>query len=149
MIYDTLAHLSAYHGIHPRVMRGLELLRDRDFSKEPDGKLEIEGDKLFCLLQSYETRPFNNKSEAHRHYADIMMMLSGREKIGVAPLERLTDTGERPGGDIRFYRGETFPVLLEGDRFVVLFPGDGHAPGMAVDGKPEAVRKCVVKVCLD
>ena len=28
MIYDTLAHIQAYRGIHPGVYRGLELLRD-------------------------------------------------------------------------------------------------------------------------
>ncbi len=148
MIYDTTAHIGAYRGIHPGIMRGLELLRDADFSALPDGTYEIEGRNIFYFLQSYETRPVNDKPEAHRRYADIMMMLSGREKIGVAPLERLTDTGERPEGDVRFYRGDTVPILLEGDRFAVFFPGDAHAPGIAAEGAPEFCRKCVVKVCL-
>ena len=36
MIYDTLDHLEAYRGVHPGVMRGLELLRDTDFSQWED-----------------------------------------------------------------------------------------------------------------
>ena len=28
MIYDSLKHLDAYKGIHPGVLRGLELLRE-------------------------------------------------------------------------------------------------------------------------
>ncbi len=76
-----------------------------------------------------------------------MLMLSGREQIGVAPLEWVTDTGERPEGDIRFYTGETVPIVIEGDRFAVFFPGDAHAPGVAA-GAPGQVRKCVVKVKL-
>ncbi len=149
MIYDTVAHLDAYRGVHPRVMRGLELLRDTDFTAQPDGTYEVDGKSLFYFLQSYETKPSNDRPEAHRRYADIMMMLSGRELVGVAPLESVRDTGERPEGDIRFYRGQTVPILLEGDRFAVFFPGDAHAPGAAPGGTPERVRKCVVKVCLE
>ncbi len=149
MIYDTLAHLESYRGIHPRVMRGLELLRDTDFSKQPDGTYEVEGKKLYYFIQSYETRPVNDRPEAHIRYADAMLMLSGRETIAVAPLETLTDTGERPEGDIRFYRGATIPILLEGERFVVFFPGDAHAPGIAADAVPASCRKCVVKICLE
>ncbi len=149
MIYDTAAHIDAYRGIHPRVWRGLELLRGTDFSKQPDGTYEVEGKELFYFLQSYESRPANDTPEAHRRYADIMMMLAGRELVGVAPLEQVEDTGERPEGDIRFYRGRTVPILLEGDRFAVFFPGDAHAPGIAAEGTPEPCRKCVVKVCLE
>ena len=32
MIYDSLKHLDSYRGIHPGVLRGLELLRDTDQS---------------------------------------------------------------------------------------------------------------------
>jgi len=148
MIYDTTAHIDFYRGLQPRLVRGLELLRDTDFSAMADGTYEVEGKNLFFFLQSYETKPQNDRPEAHRQYADIMMMLSGRERIGVAPLERVADTGERPEGDIRFYRGETAPILLEGNRFAVFFPGDAHAPGIAAE-EPERCRKCVVKVRLE
>jgi len=147
MIYDTLAHMDTYKGLAPRLVRALELLRDTDFSQQPDGTYEVEGRDLFYFLQTYETKPRNDRPEAHRQYADIMLMLEGREQIGVAPLEWVEDTGERPEGDIRFYTGETVPILIEQDRFAVFFPGDAHAPGVAA-GAPCQVRKCVVKVKL-
>ncbi len=147
MIYDTLAHIDTYKGLAPRLARALELLRDTDFASQPDGTYEVEGKYLFYFLQTYETKPQNDRPEAHRQYADIMLMLEGREQIGVAPLEWVEDTGERPEGDIRFYTGESVPILLERDRFAVFFPGDAHAPGVAA-GAPEQVRKCVVKVRL-
>lgn len=147
MIYDSLAHIGTYRGVHPRIWRALELLRDTDFAAQADGTYEVEGKDLFYFLQSYETKPANDRPEAHKLYADIMMMLSGSERIGVAPLESVTDTGEETQGDIRFYHGRTVPVLLRDDRFAVFFPGDAHAPGVA-DGTPAAVRKCVVKVRL-
>jgi len=149
MIYDTTAHVDAYRGIHPLMTRALELLRDTDFASQPDGTYELEGKSLFYFLQSYDTKPENPTPEAHQHYADVMMMLTGCEDIGVAPLETLEDTGVRPEGDIRFYRGETVRIPLKDDRFVVFFPGDAHAPGITPPGAAAHCRKCVVKVKLD
>ena len=151
MIYDTLEHLDAYHGIHPGVMRGLELLRDTDFSRWEVGRHEIEGDKLFVLIQSYDSKLQNDTPEAHKKYIDIQYLLSGRELMDVAPLEEMTEETEaRPENDIWFYRGPMANRVLLGDgRFAVLWPGDAHAPCIAVDQRPQPCRKCVVKVRVD
>ena len=147
MIYDSLKHLEAYKGIHPGIYRGLELLRDTDFSQLDDGRHEVAGDDLFYLLQSYDSKPVNDTPEAHKKYADIQFLISGREKIGVGALEDMTEEVEaRPEGDIWFYHGPVDEVTLSGDKFAVLFPGDAHAPCIAVDGAPVPCRKCVVKV---
>lgn len=149
MIYDSLKHLDAYRGLHPGVLRGLELLRDTDFSRMEDGRYEADGDALFFMLQSYDSKPANLTPEAHRKYIDIQYLISGAEKVGVAPLEEMLEVAEaRPEGDIWLYRcGPLSEVLLTGDKFVVFWPGDAHAPGIAA-GKPAPCRKCVVKVRL-
>lgn len=147
MIYDTLAHLESYRGVHPGVMKGLELLRDTDFSHMEDGRYEVDGDGLFFMLQSYDTKAVNDTPEAHRKYIDIQFLISGAELMGVAPLEEMDREVEaRPEGDIWFYNGPLDQLLLTGDRFAALWPGDAHAPGVAPDGKPAPCRKCVVKV---
>ena len=63
----------------------------------------------------------------------------------------MTEVAEaRPEGDIWLHRGPVDGrVLLAGDRFAVLWPEDAPAPGIAVDGKTEPCRKCVVKVRVD
>ena len=151
MLYGTLQHLDSYRGIHPGVRRWLELLRDTDFSQLPDGKYEVDGDRLFYSLQSYENKLSNDTPESHRKYIDIQFLISGREWMEIAPLENMTEVAEaRPEGDIWLHRGSVDGrVLLTGDRFAVLWPEDAHAPGIAVDGKPEPCRKCVVKVRVD
>lgn len=146
MLYGTLKHLDSYRGIHPGIMRGLELLRDTDFSQLEDKRYEVDGDNLFFSLQSYESKPSNDTPEAHKQYVDIQFLVSGRERMGVAPLEDMVEVAEaRPEGDIWLYHGPTDELLLTGDRFAVLWPEDAHAPGIAVDG-PEPCRKCVIKV---
>lgn len=146
MIYDSLKHAEIYQGIHPGVQRGLALLRDTDFSKMEDGRHEIDGDNLFILLQSYETKLKNDTPEAHKKYIDIQYLISGEEKMGVGPLEEMTEEVEaHPERDIWFYHGPSSEILLSGDKFVVLWPGDAHAPCVAVN-TPVSCRKCIVKV---
>lgn len=146
VLYGTLKHLDSYQGIHPGVMRGLELLRDTDFSKLEDGRYEVDGDDLFFFIQSYESKPVNDTPEAHKKYVDIQYLISGQERMGVAPLEDMTEVVEaRPEGDIWLHHGPTDKILVTGDRFAAFWPEDAHAPGIAVDG-PEPCRKCVVKV---
>ena len=132
MLYDSLKHIEFYKGIHPGVYRALEILRDTDFSQLEDKRYEVDGDNLFFFLQSYETKPDNDTPEAHRKYIDIQFLVSGREKMGVAPLEDMSEEVEaRPDGDIWFYRGPMdYITLTAGDRFAVLWPGDAHAPSI-------------------
>ena len=57
----------------------------------------------------------------------------------------VNDTPEAHRKYIWFYRSPTDEITLTGDRFAVFFPGDAHAPCIAVD-QPIPCRKCVVKV---
>lgn len=148
MIFDTLAHIDQYKTIHPGLYKALTILRDTDFSKMEDGRVEVDGTNLYYMLQSYETKPVNDTPEAHKAYADIQMILAGQEKMGYGHLEDVTEEVKAfPEQDCWLYHGPMQHVVVTPGTFVVFFPGDAHAPGMAVEN-PEAVRKCVVKVKL-
>lgn len=149
MIYDTLTHLDRYEGIHPGVMQGLRFLAQTDFSALPDGRVDIDGENVFANIMTVQTKPANDTPEAHRRYIDIQFLVSGQEQIAVGALESMQEEVEaRPEGDIWFYHGDLDPVTIGNGRFAVLFPGDAHAPGIAV-GAPATVRKVVVKVLAD
>ncbi len=147
MIFDTLAHIESYKGIHEGVYKGLCLLRDTDFSALEDKKhYEVDGENLYFFLSSYETKLVNDTPEAHVKYIDIQCLLSGKEHMNVGVLEEMTDeVEERRGSDIRFYHGPTDTITLTPGKFAVLFPGDAHAPNIAA-GTPTECRKVVVKV---
>ena len=53
MIFDSLKNLEQYKNVHPRVYRGLQLLRDTDFSALTETRYEVEVDDLFFFLQDY------------------------------------------------------------------------------------------------
>lgn len=46
MIYDTLENRHIYDRVHPGVARGLEFLAQTDLKSLPDGRVEIDGDKI-------------------------------------------------------------------------------------------------------
>ena len=148
MIYDKLSHLETYFGLSDRLDRALSALRDTDFSALENGKHCIDGDNLFMNISSYVTRTANEHPEAHEKYIDIQYLISGEENVGVAPIDTMESVfSSDPDNDCALYNGKTAGLKLGGDAFLVLFPQDAHAPGIAC-GEPAEVRKVVFKVLL-
>ena len=148
MIYDTLDHIDTYKDTHPAIYKALTVIRDTDFDSLTTDRVEVDGKNLFFFIQNYETRVENNTPEAHKAYADIQVVLEGREKMGVGALSDMTEEVEaKPESDFWLYHGPVDYITLTPGKFAVLFPQDAHAPCIAVDG-PEKAKKCVFKVKL-
>jgi len=146
MIYDTLAHWERYREVHPGVAAGLEALTNTNWDALPDGRYEVDGDNVFVNVMRYTTLSDNPTPERHEKYIDIFYLLEGEELVGVCPIEELGPVVKaNPEGDIWLHEGQTVRFPLGSGRFVVLFPGDGHAPSIGPNG-PAPARKCVVKV---
>lgn len=147
MIYDTLEHIHLYDGLQPEVVLGLRYLAETDFSALPDGRQNIDGDNIFANLMRYDTKETNDLPEAHQAYIDIQYLIEGEELVKVAPLAQMGGVAEaHPERDLWLYHGPAQPLTIGKGRFLVLWPGDAHAPGIAASGVPAPVRKCVVKV---
>lgn len=152
MIIDSLSHSADYLGLHPLFPAAFEYLRHFD-PATPDGKYELDGKRLYAMVQRYDTAPEAAKAwEAHRVYADIQYIVSGREKIGYAPVEELESSiAYNDLKDMEKFTGEkaihAVMNLLSAGNFAVYLPQDGHKPGCAVE-QPEPVVKVVIKVRL-
>ena len=149
MIHDTLAHAAFYHAIGPRFRLGLDFLARMDPARA-DGRLPIDGENVFALVQSYETQPPEKHSfEAHRLHADIQFVVKGQEAIYYSPLEALSETTPySEAKDIAFYSGpNACPLIMLPGTFAILNPQDAHKP-CCVWGEPGPVKKVVVKVRL-
>lgn len=135
-----------------RLAAALEFLARPDLAELPLGRQDIMGDEVFANVQAYDTVPADEKDyEAHRAYLDIQYLISGGEKILVAPLGDCEAVGEFDGGnDFGLYKGPAHPtvvVMAPGD-LCLLTPEEAHKPGCALDG-PTPVSKIVVKVAVD
>jgi len=150
MIVADLAHIDQQVELPIELRKAIEFLRLHDIRNLPDGTVSIDGQRVYAIVQRYETIPANTpKFEYHRTYIDVQYIVSGEEIIGWAPIERMTVTeAYDPGKDICFGAmpaGKWTPVFLQAGQLAVLYPGDGHAPRLAA-GAPSPVMKIVVKV---
>lgn len=134
----------------PAFKSALEFLRRPDLLSLPDGKYGIDGERVFAMVQRYETiAPAEPRFEAHRKYIDLQFLASGTELIGWAPLEKLAVTEVYDEGKEACFgavpAGAWTPLRLEAGRLAVLGPEDAHAPRLAA-GAPAPVVKVVVKI---
>lgn len=148
MIYDTLKNLTVYSGIAPEAVALLAEKLPQLNSDTPNGKIVLIEDKLFILIQRYNTRSFEeSKVETHSNFADLQMLLDGSEKIGYADTAALPCLAEyNAEADYALFGAEkpqvTFVDLKPGC-FAIFFPEEGHMPGC---GDGSEVTKAVIKI---
>ena len=131
MIYDTIDHLANYKGICRNLDTAIQFVLHTDLSTLANGKTVVDGEEVFvnvmdAQLKSVETALF----EAHRKYADLQISLSGNESIGWLPMKALPEWDEKEDNPLfREYHEPANAILpMKADRFVLMFPQDGHAP---------------------
>jgi len=152
MIVSDLDHLDHQIAGTAGLQKAIAFLRLPDTHFLPDGRIEIEGDRVFALVQRYETE-MNDipKFEFHRKFIDLQYIVSGEEVIGWAPAARMTVTeAYDTSKDICFgivATGTWTPLYLRAGLLAVLWPEDGHAPKLAARASA-AVMKIVVKVAV-
>ena len=148
MIYDTLNNLGSYLPLAPEAVKLLSKVLP-DFSADsPNGKTVLIEGKLFILVQRYTTRSFaESKIETHSDFADLQMLLAGKEYIGYAAVDRLEVlTPYQLQDDYALFAAEEKKVTLlklEPGNFAIFFPEEGHMPGC---GDKDSVVKVVVKI---
>ena len=119
-----------------------DFLLTADLAAFPVGRHEIDGDRLFVLMQESTQEEKDPAYEAHAVYADIQLILEGSERFrwGLGTLNELK-------GDFRTVSGvESFvEFTLRKNQFVIFLPGEPHAPGLP-EAAPAFCRKAVIKV---
>ncbi len=148
MIIDTLDNASLYAPLGRRIAAALDYIGNTDFSSMAVGKHPIDGERLFAIVNEYQTIPCREvELEGHRRYIDVQYLVSGAESIGYAPLNGQPLLKEYDGNDdYALYRGEATFVRISAGMFAILYPHDLHMP--CIGEPPAAVRKVVVKVMI-
>jgi biofilm protein TabA len=149
MILDRLANSAQYCTVHPGFAAAFEYLRSTDFSTFKAGRHEVDGERMFVVINRESGRGRHGaKFESHRRYIDIQLTIGGTDEMAWRALE----TCSQPVGpfndqkDIVFYQdaAETW-LTVPPQTFAVFFPQDVHAP---LGGTGE-LFKAVMKVAVD
>jgi uncharacterized protein, YhcH/YjgK/YiaL family len=144
MVLDTLENAERYTKSFPGLAEAARFAAGA--AGLAVGRYELS-DGAFGLVQAYETRdPADISWEAHRAYADVQIILEGREIIGWA--RRMEDAGAYDSAkDAQLApkaSGITALSMVPG-LFVLFLPGEAHRPCARVTSA-ESVKKLVVKL---
>ena len=146
MIFDQIAHAARYKGLFPALDTALDFLVSADLDALPMGRTDIDGDDVYINVMDAVTKPSEEGLfEWHEDYLDIQIDLEGREAV---------ETAFAPGEIVRPYApdigqctGVAAGSVTLGDRtFTICMARELHKPGVAVNGVPAPIKKCVVKV---
>ena len=147
MIYTKRSHLHRYLGMSPAMDTAIRYLQTADLSALTKGRNEIDGDQVFVNRFDYRTMPREQAIwEGHIRYADIHVLLSGCEQIGVTNVAMLTETVRKPEEDFVGFEGEVqswFPMTTED--ILIVFPEDIHMVKVQ-KGESTLVEKACFKV---
>ena len=147
MIYDILANLGQYKGIHRNLDTAIDYLMSHDLNALPNGRNEVDGENVFVnVMDAAYHAAEDGCFEAHHTYADIQISLTGDEFIGWLPLKVFPEWDEKEETKL-FEERIPADVLLPMKKgtFVILFPEDAHAPGIRTGKGRKAVGKVKVK----
>ena len=147
MIYTKKENLNRYLGLSAEMDTAIRFLQSADLRSLVKGRNEIDGDNVFVNRFDYQTMSQEQAIwEGHIQYADIHVLLSGNEKIGVTNVNMLTETVRKPDEDFVGFNGEVmswFPMTTED--ILIVFPEDIHMVKV-MDGESVTVEKACFKV---
>ena len=146
MIYTKRQHLARYLGQCESLDTAIRHLLSTDLAQLSKGRNEIDGDQVFVNRFDYQTMPPEQAIwEGHAKYADMHVLLSGHEKIGVANAAALKVVTQKPEEDFIGYEGDVevwFPMTTED--ILIVYPEDVHMVKV-VDGDSSLVAKACYK----
>lgn len=153
MVVTDIKHVEQQVQLTDALKKGIDFLKRPDIQLLADGRIDIDGDRVFAIAQRYDTVATDApRFECHRKYIDIQYIVTGSEVIGWTPAELMEITEEYDiNKDICFgtAKGDKYSsVYLKEDQLAVLYPEDGHAPKIAY-GRPSSVFKIVIKVAVN
>jgi YhcH/YjgK/YiaL family protein len=151
MVIDQLSNAKLYHGLGPAFIKAFEYLQHTDFWIMEKGKYEIDGQRLFAIVNEYDTvAAAGEQMEAHKKYIDVQYIVHGEELIGHDLLRGQAPSKEYDAEADYMLFGEKpgfFSKLQEG-YFAIFFPSDLHMPNLMVE-TPARVKKVVIKIALE
>ena len=151
MVHDNTKNRWLYEKLNDRFKIAFDFIDEVMKNGADAGRYELDGNRVYAMVQEYETRENGELFEAHRKYIDIQAIISGEECFAHADLrfckvhtpydkerdiEMLTLDGL--SGNVNAARGD----------FLIYYPHDAHMPCLRC-GESKSVKKVVVKIAIE
>jgi biofilm protein TabA len=149
MILDQIKNAHLYFATNAKFKLAFDYLNQIDVNTIPAGKYEIDGKRVFALVQQYNTRRIEDSEwESHRRYIDLQYVVTGVEKFGYANLNNMQQGQYDAAEDFLPLNGNGDIFTLREKCFILLLPEDAHMPGISA-GVPAPVKKIIIKISVN
>ena len=135
--------------LHPVIIEIIQKVKEQTIENTEVGSYPLEDESVYFIVDDKTESREKRRSEIHHKYLDVQLILEGTETFGYSdyPLLSIEDDylAEK---DIAFsndVQDEQFVTLKAGE-FIIFTPKQPHRPLVAVDDKPAAVKKLIIKV---
>ena len=148
MILDRLEHVRMYRPLAVDIARALDYLQQTNFRDLADGRYELDGDRLFAIVQRYRPKPAAEAIVGGASASTSTCSTSSTAANGWdTPIcaaswscanrmtRRRTSCSTKPQGDL---------VEVPAGSFVIFTPHDVHAPGLTTDPPEQSSQVCKV-----
>ncbi len=151
MIVDHMSNLKLYQDFNPHIKMVMRFIETNDLFKLPLGKTVIDESNVYVIRESYEPRALDLcYFEGHEKYADIQLVLSGKEALGYRFKNNdddivVTDPYDDQKDVAKYQITDFTKVVLEDGMFALVNPDDLHMPKLKLDDSRQ-VEKIVFKI---
>ena len=149
MFKGNLSNLETYQSLPVKMFEVIEQVKKHLSPSVENGNYQLEGDDIFFFVVDENTKLVTEcKSEIHRKYIDIQIVLAGEERFGYSlhPFKSITED-LLAVRDVAFSEDvvtEQFADLQVND-FIIFNAEQPHRPQIAVN-EPMAIRKAIIKI---
>lgn len=148
MILDYLDRAHHYQGLEQPFQKAFTWLKETNLDTLAKGRYEIQGDRVFALVNEYETvDPSGERMEAHRAHIDLQYVVRGTELVGHDFLrdQQPSKAYDEHTDFMLFDEKPSFFSRFGEGMFAIFYPEDLHMPNLRADGQT-CVKKVVVKI---
>jgi YhcH/YjgK/YiaL family protein len=129
--------------------KAFAFMKEHNLDSLKTGKYVIDGENVFADITDNPSSPLAEaKWHSHRQYCDIIYIIKGREKIGIAPIaDAPVIIPFKDKGDSQFYNQEMKGsyYISEPGTFFMFFPSDVHRPFIKAEGC-DYVKRIRIKI---
>lgn len=148
MIYANIKDAKFYASIDEKIKLCMQKAKDLN-ADTPCGRYELT-DEVYVNVMTYEPKAQDQAvCETHDRYADIQLILSGEEYMGIPEPETLKEvTPYDKEKDIALWNAKIAFVSMKKGDFCLFMPKEAHAPSVRNDVYKEGdkVKKAVFKI---
>ncbi|PQJ84906.1 YhcH/YjgK/YiaL family protein [Aliivibrio sifiae] len=135
--------------LHPVIIEIIQKVKEQTIENTEVGNYPLHDESVYFIVNDKTELKEHRRSEIHHKYLDVQLILEGTETFGYSeyPLISIEDDCLEEK-DIAFsndVQDEQF-VTLETGEFIIFTPKQPHRPLVAVNDKPAAVKKLIIKV---